>query len=78
MTTLWEFDEKYPKQVNAYGTQSWVSAFTRAWKAQDWTSWVFTAVPTGLVLLGTYTQHSRAGLFSAVPAGLKSEAGSHA
>jgi hypothetical protein len=24
MTFLWEFEEKHPKQVSAYGTQSWV------------------------------------------------------
>ena len=36
-------------------------------------SWVILVVPTGLVLLAAYTQHSRAGLFSAVPAGLKPE-----
>jgi hypothetical protein len=24
MTILWEFDEEHPKQINAYGTQSWV------------------------------------------------------
>ena len=24
MTILWEFDEKHPKQVSAYGTRSWV------------------------------------------------------
>ena len=26
MTILWEFDEKHPKQVSAYGTQSWVQS----------------------------------------------------
>jgi hypothetical protein len=25
MTILWEFDEKHPKQVSAYGTVSWVT-----------------------------------------------------
>jgi hypothetical protein len=33
MTILWEFDEKHPRQVSAYGT----------------TSWVFSAVPGGTV-----------------------------
>ena len=32
---------------------------------QDLRPGTFSVVPAGLILLGTYTQHSRAGLFSA-------------
>ena len=74
MTILWEFDEKHPKRVSAYGTSSRVPALTRAWKAQDWTSWVILSRPCGTGLAGHVHPALTCWAIFSRPCGLKSEA----
>jgi hypothetical protein len=43
MTILWEFDEKHPKQVSAYGTQSWATSSNFQPSLRDWSRYAVRA-----------------------------------
>ncbi len=76
MTILWEFAEKHPKQVGAYGTWSWVGwvvspiVHFRGGGIPGLHPGEFSAVPTGLHRWQLLIQDLRPGLLLAVPPGL--------